>query len=301
MYQTNFAKTLQQKEKLLLPQHLQLYSLYTFTYIKRVCIYLQNLPAWKGLMTWTYPSRSEMLSLYSHTIIQHVMDWSITVAHVVVGLVSIPTVVIHHVLLGIVERSCDVLCVGHVLWTRNVLRTCHMLCRAPHVLWTGHVLRALGVHWAPHMGWVTHMGSHMLWAGVVVSHHVLWRCSHGRSVGRGWGPIVCRSLKIEIYKLLLHAFHRIISCLNIYCLVLKATFNNFSVISRHFLGKLPVLLVHFSWHQSVSRYAILSTKEGSHWPITTIFGITKTGILPTISHTKGGPDPLPLHHRGVPW
>ena len=46
-----------------------------------------------------------------------------------------------------------------------------------------------------------------------------------------------------------------------------AAFKNVSVISRRFLGELPVLLVHLSRHQPVSCYAntaTLSAKEGSH-------------------------------------
>ena len=37
------------------------------------------------------------------------------------------------------------------------------------------------------------------------------------------------------------------------CMVLIAAFNNLSFISRHFLGKLPALLVHLSWHHPASR------------------------------------------------
>ena len=42
--------------------------------------------------------------------------------------------------------------------------------------------------------------------------------------------------------------------------VFYAAFNYVSVISRRFLGKLSVILVHWSWHQPVSRIA-----NPQHW------------------------------------
>ena len=52
------------------------------------------------------------------------------------------------------------------------------------------------------------------------------------------------------------------------CLVFYAAFNNLPVISRRFLDKLPVQLVHLSWKHEASRNAnpaTLSAKEGSYY------------------------------------
>ena len=52
------------------------------------------------------------------------------------------------------------------------------------------------------------------------------------------------------------------------CLVFYNAFNNFSVISRHFPGMLPVLLVDLSRHKGVrhnANTATLSPKKGSHY------------------------------------
>ena len=84
------------------------------------------------------------------------------------------------------------------------------------------------------------------------------------------------------------------------CLVICAVFNKFSVISRCFLGKLPVLLVHLFWHQTVSCNAnpeTLSAKEGSHY-----YHFLKSLVWPDrgsnpLSSTPEVDAP-PLHHWG---
>ena len=52
------------------------------------------------------------------------------------------------------------------------------------------------------------------------------------------------------------------------CLVFYAALTKFAVLSRRFLDKLPLLLLHVSIHKRVSRNAnpaTLSAKEGSHY------------------------------------
>ena len=60
----------------------------------------------------------------------------------------------------------------------------------------------------------------------------------------------------------------------------------FLFISRRVLGKLPVLLVHLFWHQSVDRNAnptTLSAKDGKPFlPFFKVFGMDRPGIEPAI-------------------
>ena len=70
-----------------------------------------------------------------------------------------------------------------------------------------------------------------------------------------------------------------------------AAFNNVSVLSRRYPGKLPVLLLRLSCLQSVSRNAYNATVKGlgrSYYYHFKVLCITRSGIEPVTSHIRGG-------------
>ena len=72
------------------------------------------------------------------------------------------------------------------------------------------------------------------------------------------------------------------------CLVFYATFNKFSIISQRFLVKLPVLLVHLSWHLQDSHYANPETLKADITTIFKVFDLIRAEIEPTTSRTRDG-------------
>ena len=83
------------------------------------------------------------------------------------------------------------------------------------------------------------------------------------------------------------------------CVVFKATFNNFSVISQRFLGKLPVLLGSFILTPASrdDNNATLSVREGSYYYHFTksLVWVDRGSNLRPPAHEA---DALPLHYRG---
>ena len=76
-----------------------------------------------------------------------------------------------------------------------------------------------------------------------------------------------------------------------WCLTLISTLS-FSVISRRFLGDLPVLFKYLSWHQQVSRNAyptILTAKEGNLLlQVFKVLGVTRLRIESVTWRNRGG-------------
>ena len=81
-------------------------------------------------------------------------------------------------------------------------------------------------------------------------------------------PPICMRITVSGSELTRQLIWISTNWLQVNCLMGYAAFNTISVLSRRFLGKLPVLMVHLFWLQSVSLYAnpaTLSAKEGSHY------------------------------------
>ena len=112
-----------------------------------------------------------------------------------------------------------------------------------------------------------------LWHGVSIQRHPEAyepKCENIYILLGSWWCCMYSIWKYYTYQCMYDSRYTIWHIMTIFrfiVFVFNATFNNCSVISRRFLGMLPVLLVRLSWHQPVSRNtnrATLSVKKGSH-------------------------------------